>query len=100
MKKKDISRQALKGLNVPKTGQPTTTGVGMVVTKTLVVMGDPMITAPPGRTRGAMLRIATDSKGNLYTTETWEGKRIQKFVYKGMGRVRTPHQRVVWPGTR
>ena len=44
--------------------------------------------------------IATDSKGNLYTTETWEGKRIQKFVYKGIGRVRTPHQGVVWPGTR
>ena len=21
-----------------------------------------------------------DSKGNLYTTETWEGKRIQKFA--------------------
>lgn len=29
--------------------------------------------------------IATDSKGNIYTTETYEGKRLQKFVYKGMG---------------
>ena len=28
--------------------------------------------------------IAIDSKGNLYTTETYEGKRLQKFVYKGM----------------
>ena len=27
--------------------------------------------------------IATDSKGNIYTTETYEGKRLQKFVYKG-----------------
>ena len=45
--------------------------------------------------------VATDSKNNLYTTETWEGKRIQKFVYKGVGRVRAPHQGVVWPsGTR
>jgi DNA-binding beta-propeller fold protein YncE len=45
--------------------------------------------------------IATDSKGNVYTTETWEGKRIQKFVFKGVGRVRAPHQGVVWPsGTR
>ncbi len=35
--------------------------------------------------------IATDSKGNLYTTETWEGKRLQKFVFRGVGRVRTPH---------
>jgi DNA-binding beta-propeller fold protein YncE len=44
--------------------------------------------------------IATDSKGNVYTTETWEGKRIQKFVFRGVGRVRSPHQGVVWPGTR
>ena len=44
--------------------------------------------------------IATDSKGNVYTTETWEGKRIQKFVFKGVGRVRSPNQGVVWPGTR
>ena len=29
--------------------------------------------------------IATDSSGNIYTTETYEGKRVQKFVYKGMG---------------
>ena len=27
--------------------------------------------------------IASDSKGNLYTTETWEGKRIQKFTGAG-----------------
>ena len=27
--------------------------------------------------------IATDSKGNLYTTETYEGKRVQKFVVQG-----------------
>ena len=44
--------------------------------------------------------LATDSKGNVYTTETWEGKRLQKFVFKGVGRVRAPHQGVVWPGTR
>ena len=31
--------------------------------------------------------IATDSKGNIYTTETYEGKRMQKFVYKGLGPV-------------
>ena len=33
--------------------------------------------------------IATDSKGNIYTTETYEGKRLQKFVYKGLGPVTT-----------
>ena len=26
--------------------------------------------------------IAVDSKGNIYTTETFEGKRIQKFNFK------------------
>jgi DNA-binding beta-propeller fold protein YncE len=40
--------------------------------------------------------IATDSKGNLYTTETYEGKRLQKFVYKGMRQVRRT-QGVAWP---
>jgi hypothetical protein len=28
--------------------------------------------------------IAVDSKGNLYTGETYEGKRLQKFIYKGL----------------
>jgi DNA-binding beta-propeller fold protein YncE len=28
--------------------------------------------------------IATDSKGNIYTGETWEGKRVQRFLYKGL----------------
>ena len=41
--------------------------------------------------------IATDSKGNIYTTETYEGKRLQKFVYKGLGPVK-PEQVVPWPG--
>lgn len=27
--------------------------------------------------------IAVDKKGNVYTGETYEGKRVQKFVYKG-----------------
>ena len=40
--------------------------------------------------------IAIDSKGNLYTTETYEGKRVQKFVYKGMGAV-PANQGVLWP---
>ena len=32
--------------------------------------------------------IATDLSGNIYITETFEGKRIQKFVYKGLGQPR------------
>jgi len=44
----------------------------------------------------AVHSIATDSKGNLYTTETYEGKRVQKFVYKGIGAV-PKAQGTVWP---
>ena len=40
--------------------------------------------------------IAIDSKNNLYTTETYEGKRLQKFVYKGVGNV-PRSQGVAWP---
>ena len=40
--------------------------------------------------------IATDSQGNVYTTETWEGKRVQKFVLKGVRQV-ARQQGVVWP---
>ena len=31
-----------------------------------------------------MHSIVTDTKGNIYTTETYRGQRVQKFVYKGM----------------
>ena len=40
---------------------------------------------------------ASDSKGNLYTTETYEGKRVQKFVHKGVGNVPAGSQGVLWP---
>jgi DNA-binding beta-propeller fold protein YncE len=40
--------------------------------------------------------IATDSKGNIYTTETYEGKRLQKFVLKGMAQVAAGNQGTVW----
>jgi len=41
--------------------------------------------------------IAVDSHGNLYTTETYQGHRVQKFTYKGMGPVTKQDQGVVWP---
>ena len=41
--------------------------------------------------------VAMDSKGNLYTTETYDGKRVQKFVYKGIGTVPRGYQGVLWP---
>jgi len=44
----------LAGMTIPKTGQNGS--VGLAVTRTLVIAGDPQVTAPPGRPRGAMLR--------------------------------------------
>jgi DNA-binding beta-propeller fold protein YncE len=43
--------------------------------------------------------LATDSKGNLYTTETYEGKRVQKFVFKGMAAIPSQSQGVLWPSS-
>ena len=53
-----------------------------------------------GRQPGAFYgvhSIATDSKGNIYTTETFHGQRIQKFVFKGIVPVTKQDQGVVWP---
>ena len=44
--------------------------------------------------------IATDSKGNLYTVETYEGRRLQRFMYKGLAPVHARQQGVAWPGTQ
>jgi DNA-binding beta-propeller fold protein YncE len=41
--------------------------------------------------------IATDAKGNLYTTETYHGQRVQKFIFKGLAPVTAKDQGVVWP---
>jgi DNA-binding beta-propeller fold protein YncE len=45
----------------------------------------------------AVHSIATDSKGNIFTTETYRGQRVQKFLYKGVGPVGKRDQGVVWP---
>ncbi len=45
----------------------------------------------------AVHSIATDSKGNIFTTETYRGQRVQKFVYKGLGPVTKKDQGVLWP---
>jgi glucose dehydrogenase len=52
---------ALKGLNIPKTGQQGS--VGLLVTKTLVILGDPQITTTPEHPRGAMLRAYDKATG-------------------------------------
>ncbi|MGE0160180.1 MAG: hypothetical protein AB7T31_12290 [Gemmatimonadales bacterium] len=49
----------------------------------------------------AVHSIATDSQGNIFTTETYEGSRLQKFRYTGMGA--RPSQRdmgAAWPQAR
>ncbi len=50
----------------------------------------------PGQFYGAH-NVAVDSKGNLYTVETYQGRRLQKFVYKGVRPVTKKDQGVVWP---
>jgi quinoprotein glucose dehydrogenase len=58
----------LKGLTIPKTGQPGTSGIGLMVTKTLVVMGDPQVTTTSEHPRGAMLRAYDKKNGNQVGT--------------------------------
>ena len=50
----------------------------------------------------AVHSIATDSKGNIYTTETYDGRRLQRFMLKGMQTVtKGEDQGTVWPrGTK
>jgi quinoprotein glucose dehydrogenase len=59
----------LKGLDIPKTGQPGY-GIGVVVTKTLVIAGDPEVTTTPDHPRGAMLR-AYDKKTGRQVGAVW-----------------------------
>jgi DNA-binding beta-propeller fold protein YncE len=44
--------------------------------------------------------IATDSRGNVYTTETFEGKRVQKFVNRGLAPVESAYLGAAWPDAR
>ena len=41
--------------------------------------------------------LDTDSKGNLYATETYTGARVQRFLYKGVGPVTKKVQGPPWP---
>ncbi|HUJ49264.1 MAG TPA: pyrroloquinoline quinone-dependent dehydrogenase [Bryobacteraceae bacterium] len=53
---------ALKGLNIPNTGQPGY-DTGTLVTKTLVIQGDTMLTTSASHPRGAMLRAYDKATG-------------------------------------
>ena len=43
--------------------------------------------------------VATDSRGNLYVTETYQGRRVQKFTYRGVQPVTKKDQGSPWPST-
>jgi hypothetical protein len=49
----------------------------------------------PGQFYG-LHSIITDSKGNIFTTETYRGQRVQKFIYKGMAPVTKPNEGTPW----
>jgi quinoprotein glucose dehydrogenase len=74
----------LQGLKIPKTGQGGS--VGLVVTKTLVILGDPQATTMTDRPRGAMLR-AYDKKtgqevGAVYMPAIQSGSPMTYMVDK------------------
>src|SRR5438034_11824211 len=52
---------ATKGLSISRTGQPDS--VGTLVTKTLVIAGDPQVTTTTWHPRGAMLRAYEKASG-------------------------------------
>ncbi|MGD8322227.1 MAG: PQQ-binding-like beta-propeller repeat protein [Gemmatimonadota bacterium] len=51
----------LKGMDIPKTGQRGS--VGLIVTKTLVILGDPQVTTTDEHPRGGMLRAYDKQTG-------------------------------------
>jgi len=53
---------ALKGLNIPRTGRASGR-IGVLVTKTLAIAGEPGFGTTPGGTRGAMLRAYDKATG-------------------------------------
>ncbi len=44
--------------------------------------------------------LDTDSRGNLYATDTYTGARVQRFIYRGVGPVTKREQGVPWPSAR
>jgi len=53
----------------------------------------------PGEFYGAH-SIGIDSKGDIFTGETYRGQRVQKFLYKGMAPVTAADQGPAWPAKK
>lgn len=54
-----------------------------------------------GRIPGAFYAVgsvAVDSRGNVFTGEMFEGKRVQKFTFGGLGPVTRADMGILWPG--
>ena len=50
----------------------------------------------------AVHNIVTDSKGDIFTTETYHGRRVQKFIYKGLvplSEVQQGGVSAIWPSS-
>jgi len=79
------SHPALKGLDIPRTGQ-SGYNVGTLVTKTLVIAGDGQVTTTPEHPRGAMLRAydkATGKEvGHVYMPAQESGSPMT-YMWKG-----------------
>ena len=54
---------ALKGVNVPRTGQFSDPNMATLITKTLVICGEPEFTTTPTHPRGALLRAYDKATG-------------------------------------
>ncbi len=53
-------------------------GIGLMVTKTLVVMGDPQLTTTPEHPRGAMLRAYDKTNGKRSALLSWRRRRADR----------------------
>ena len=80
-------------MNVELNGEPRTLAAGTTLTE-LTSFGKGGYY--PGEWY-ALHSIATDTKGNIYTTETYMGRRLQRFTYKGPAPVAAKQQGVPWP---
>ena len=87
---------ALKGLTLPRTGRPGT--VGQLVTKTLLIVGEPGFGPTPSGQRGAMLRAYDKATGKEVgavqmpapqsgtpMTYMWNGKQHIVIAVSGAG---------------
>ena len=83
----------LQGLDIPMTGQGgATTNVGLLITKSLVILGDPQETNPPDRPRGAMLRAYDKLTGGGGWRDLYPGQ-SERWTDDLHGRRPTVHHR-------